>query len=314
MTQSLRIAFMGTPDFAVSALAALCGTRHEIVCVYTQPPRPKGRGQQVQPTAVQAYAETRGLKVLSPTTLKMPAAQAEFAAHNIDVAVVAAYGLLLPQAVLDAPRYGCLNIHASLLPRWRGASPIQRSLWAGDSETGISIMQMDAGLDTGPVILKRAIPIDAQSTSSLLHDALSVLGAEMIIDVLGTLAAAGSLSAEKQDNALATHAPLLTKEDGKVDWMQSTAAIDRQIRALNPWPGVWTMQQKKRLKILQAVPSENAYVSSHQPGTVLDKQGDIQCGQGVLRLLRVHPEGANKPMDFAAAVNGGYIAPHDVLG
>lgn len=306
---------MGTPDFALAALTAIVErTGHEVVCVYSQPPRPKGRGHEVQPSPVHVYAESRGIPVFTPKSLKSAEAQAEFAAHDLDVAVVAAYGLILPKAVLDAPKFGCLNIHASLLPRWRGASPIQRAIWAGDDKTGITIMQMDEGLDTGPEILKRSLPITSQTNASMLHDRLAILGADMIAEVLDTLAATRArLPSVPQDDEGYTYAPLLKKEDGQVRWGQSAAEIDRQVRALNPWPGVWTNAGGKRLKILEAVPGEGRADDVIEAGKILNKRGDIVCGDGVLlRLLRVQPEG-KAAMDFPSALNGHYLEIGQVL-
>lgn len=288
---------MGTPDFAVRPLAALHRAGHEIVAVYSQPPRPKGRGQQVQNAPVHEYAATHGLAVYTPLSLKNPAAQAEFAALKPDVAIVAAYGLILPRAVLDAPRFGCLNIHASLLPRWRGASPIQRAILAGDSETGITIMQMDQGLDTGPMIEKRTIALDERSTVASVHDDLAALGAEMIVQIVEKLSASGQLTAKPQDDTQATYAPLLTKEDGIIDWARSAAEIGRQIRALNPWPGTWATIKGRRVKILAARPAD-----SPRTGPEF-----MPCGDGnVLEILTLQPEG-KKQMDVRAAINGGYL-------
>jgi methionyl-tRNA formyltransferase len=306
---------MGTPDFALAALKSIAEeTEHEIVCVYSQPPRPKGRGQLVQPSPVQDYAEGNGIPVYTPKSLKTAEAQAEFAAHTLDVAVVAADGLILPKASLDAPKFGCLNIHASLLPRWRGASPIQRAIWAGDIQTGITIMQMDEGLDTGPEISKRAIPITGDTTSASLHDDLAALGGRMIVEVLAQLAAArAKLPAAPQNDAEYTYAPLLKKEDGQVHWGRSAAEIDRQIRALNPWPGVWTGAGGKRLKILAAGLTTERAGDVIEAGKILNKQGDVVCGDGtVLRLTRVQPEG-KAAMDVAAALNGGYLAVGESL-
>lgn len=323
MTDSkpLRIAFMGTPDFALAALTAMEG--FEVVCVYSQPPRPKGRGHQVQSSPVHAYAESKGIPVYTPKSLKSLEAQAEFAAHDLDVAVVAAYGLILPKAVLEAPRFGCLNIHASLLPRWRGASPIQRAIWAGDTQTGITIMQMDEGLDTGPEISKRSLPIKAETTSSTLHDALAILGGEMIVEVLGRLTKTRErLAANAQDDAEYTYAPLLKKEDGQIHWNQSAVQIERQIRALNPWPGVFGVIGEKRFKIVESsLRAERSNPKSGEialsplaprndemeRGKILNKQGDVVCGDGsVLRLVKIQPEG-KAAMDFAALLNGKYL-------
>lgn len=321
MKESLKIIFMGTPDFALSALQQIHEySGHDVAAVYSQPPRPRGRGHKLQPTPVDEYASRHGIPVYTPKSLKQPEAQKEFAALNADVAVVAAYGLLLPPAILEAPAYGCLNIHASLLPRWRGASPIQQAILHGDEQTGVTIMQMDAGLDTGPMSAKESVPITAQTTAAGLHDELAALGGDMIVQVLDEMAAAKSrLPAEPQNEAEATYAPLLSKQDGRIDWTQTAQQIDRQIRALNPWPGVWTELEGKRFKILQAFPNlpppaggreEDAGASEGGggiPGTLLDRKGHIVCGQNsVLRLSRIQPPGA-KPMDFSAAVNGGYI-------
>lgn len=308
----LRVGFMGTPDFALAALKAICEAGYNVVCVYSQPPRPKGRGQQIQLSPVHAFAAERGIPVFTPKTLKNPEIQAEFAAHNLDIAVVAAYGLILPKAVLDAPHFGCINIHASLLPRWRGASPIQRAVWAGDGQSGVTLMQMDEGLDTGPEIMKEAIDLTSETTAASLHDALAELGGRMIVRALDTLAEKSErLPAKAQEAEGVTYASLLKKEDGRVDWSQSAEAIDRQIRALNPWPGVWTEVGGKRLKILAAVPEGNAQKSS-QGGMLLDVSGRVSCGGGVLKLLSVQPESA-KAMDASSAINGGYLKVGDTL-
>lgn len=299
---------MGTPDFAVAPLRALYEAGHEIIAVYTQPPRPKGRGQDVQKSPVQMFAEKKSIPVFHPKTLKNEEAQTEFAALQADVAVVAAYGLLLPKAVLQAPKYGCINIHASLLPRWRGASPIQRSIWAGDHESGVTLMQMDEGLDTGPMIAMEKIPLTSETTASSLHDALAILGAEMIVKAAGDLAAHEKLHATPQDNAGATYASLLKKEDGIIDWKKSAVDIDRQIRALNPWPGTWANFEGKRMKILSAIPSPQPSPGGRGSlGVVLDKTGNILCGENTsLQITLLQPEG-KKPMDLASALNGGYI-------
>lgn len=310
LNSKLRIGFMGTPDFAATALEALCKSNHEIVCVYSQPPRPKGRGHKVQSSPVHTYADKQGIPVFTPESLKDTAAQEEFAAHNLDVAIVAAYGLLLSQAALDAPKYGCLNIHGSLLPRWRGASPIQQAIWAGDTQTGISIMQMERGLDTGPVIKERSVPITGDTIASSLHDQLSTIGGELMIEVIEQLAAgeAGSdnrLPAIVQDEALTTYAPLLTKDNSRINWSQTSEEIDRQIRALNPWPGVWSMFEDSRVKVLDAVPL--AQNTDKPAGTILDKTGNVACGSGsIIQLTKIQPAGT-KAMDFASALNGGYI-------
>jgi methionyl-tRNA formyltransferase len=296
---------MGTPHFAVPALEALINTGHDIVAVYTQPPRPAGRGQHVQKSPVHDCAEKHGIPVFTPRTLKTPEAQSEFAAQNADVAVVAAYGLILSKAVLDAPKNGCINIHASLLPRWRGASPIQHAIWKGDHESGITIMQMDVGLDTGDMLKKGVVPITQQTTCTQLHDALSAIGGTLIVDVLENLE---DIKPEKQDDAQSNYAPMLKKDDGKINWLESATGINCQIRALNPWPGTFTTANGKRIKVLEAVPD----AGSGAAGTVLNKAGHVACGRDVLKLVKIQPDGG-KPMDFAAALNGNYIKIGDVL-
>lgn len=315
MSTPLRIVFMGTPDFAAVALKALMSAPYEIVCAYSQPPRPKGRGHKVQKSPVHELAEANGVPVYTPNSLKDKDAQEQFAAHKADIAIVAAYGLLLPQAILDAPKHGCLNIHGSLLPRWRGASPIQRAIWSGDEKSGITIMQMDKGLDTGDMIAKSEITLSTDMTSTKLHDALADMGAQLTVQVLNDLCTNGQLNAEKQDNDLATYAHLLKKSDGQVDWQSPALEIDRQIRALNPWPGVWAEIQGKRFKIHEASLADVEYPNyagalcdeGLKPGAVLNKNGLMLCGvKTVLKLHKIQPEG-KKPMDFTSAVNGGYI-------
>ena len=280
----LRLAFMGSPDFAVPALRALHEAGHDIAAVYCQPPRPAGRGQAVRPCPVHAAAEGMGLPVRSPARLKRDEAEhAAFRALNLDVAVVAAYGLILPQAMLDAPHRGCLNIHASLLPRWRGAAPIQAAILAGDTETGITIMQMDAGLDTGAMLLRDAVPITPATTASDLHDALAAMGARLI---LRTLDEAPPAVAQPQEGA--TYAPKLTRDDGRIDWSREAAALDRQVRALNPWPGTFAILDGEVLKILAATPE----AGQGPPGTVLDEALlVVATGCGALRLARIQAPG-----------------------
>jgi methionyl-tRNA formyltransferase len=233
----MRLIFMGTPDFSVPALDALVAAGHEVACVYTQPPRPGGRGQRPRPSAVQARAEALGLPVRSPVNFREPADRDRMAALGADLGVVVAYGLILPQAVLSGPAAGCLNIHASLLPRWRGAAPIQRAILAGDAETGVSIMRMEAGLDTGPVLLREAVPIAPGDTAGTLHDALAALGARLIVEALARL---DGLVAVPQDEAVATYAAKIDKAEARVDWTRPAEAVDRQIRGLSPNPGAWT--------------------------------------------------------------------------
>ena len=310
----LKIIFMGTPDFAVPALERLIDSDHEVIAAYSQPPRPKGRGQQVQNSPVHEVAARHDIPVFTPRSLKKDeAARQQFLLMNADVAVVAAYGLILPKDILEGPRFGCLNIHGSLLPRWRGASPIQHSIWKGDGESGNCIMKMEEGLDTGPVISRRAVPIRAQTTSTSLYGELAALGAAMIHEVIDDIAARDALPPfTAQDDALSTYAPMLKKEDGLIDWNQSAAEIDCQIRGLNPWPGVYTFNGKgHRLKVLEAIPADER--TSAAPGTIFGK-GLVACGQGsVLKLIKVQPDNA-KPMDIAGAVNGRYISEGMMLG
>ncbi|MDR3450246.1 MAG: methionyl-tRNA formyltransferase [Alphaproteobacteria bacterium] len=297
-THPLRIAFMGTPDFAVVALRALHEAGHEIAAIYCQPPKPAGRGQQVQKTPVQIAAEEMGLEVRHPRTLRDAAEQELFRALNLDVAVVAAYGLILPQAILDAPKQGCLNIHGSLLPRWRGAAPIQRAILAGDKESGITIMQMDAGLDTGAMLLTGKTPITDKTTAQSLHDALAAIGADLIVRALNDLAA-GELHPVAQPEEGATYAAKLTREDGKIDWHRTAAEIDRQIRALTPWPGCSFMLENEPIKILAAeiVDKKGA------PGILLDEQFTVACGKQALRLTSLQRAG-KKPTDGASLLRG----------
>lgn len=292
---------MGTPDFAVPVLAALHKSEHQVICLYTQPPRPKGRGHKVQKSPTHLYADEHDIAVFHPKSLKTPESQKEFAAHNLDVAIVGAYGLILPKAILNAPKYGCINIHASLLPRWRGASPIQHAIWKGDAMSGVTLMQMDEGLDTGPEIVKQSIPITTQTTAQSLHDDLADLGGEMIIEAINQLAQNRNLPSIPQDDSQSNYAPLLKKEDGKIDWNQTAAEIDRQIRALNPWPGTYVSDFKiKEVSLTDQTTDKLA-------GTILDKSGHIACGDGtVLQLKSLQPAG-KKPMDFASALNGGYV-------
>ena len=311
MKAPLRVVFMGTPDFSVPALRMMVDHGFNVVAVYSQPPRPKGRGQQVQKSPVHEAADALGIPVYTPLSLKKDAeAQTTFAAHNADIAVVAAYGLILPQAVLDAPRYGCLNIHASLLPRWRGASPIQHAIWHGDAQSGVGIMQMEAGLDTGAVIAERAVPIRPTTTAQSLHDELSALGAALMVEILQKTQDHGQQTATPQNEAHVTYAGLLTKDDGRVDWTRSAAEIDRQIRALTPWPGVWTTVNGKRLKIIAAVP-DNAVNGA--PGTLTGRGDVVACGDGMgMRLVTVQPENG-RAMDASAAINGKSLNPGDIL-
>ena len=298
----LRLAFMGTPDFSVPALQALIGAGHDIAAVYSQPPRPAGRGQKLTPSPVHAFAEAQRITVHTPKTLRSPEAQAEFAALALDCAVVVAYGLILPKAILDAPRLGCVNIHASLLPRWRGAAPIQRAIQAGDSESGVTIMQMDEGLDTGPMLLCETVPITPQTTGQGLHDALSALGGRMIVTALEGLAD-GTLSATPQPDAGVTYAAKLSKEEALIDWTRPAVELERQIRAFDPWPGSFFLHQGERLKVLAAELAEGSGV----PGTLLDDNLTVACGEASRRLTRLQRPG--KGAMTAEALLRGYALP-----
>jgi methionyl-tRNA formyltransferase len=291
----MRIAFMGSPDFAVPALRALHRAGHRVAAVYCQPARPAGRGQAIRRCPVHVEADELGLEVRTPVRLRTdPVAQQAFAALDLDAAVVAAYGLILPPAMLDAPIRGCLNIHASLLPRWRGAGPIQAAILAGDAETGITIMQMEAGLDTGPMLLWQTVPITPRTTTAILHDALAELGGRLILDAL-----ASPPAPVPQIDADATYAPKLTREDGRIDWTQPAAAIERRIRAFDPWPGTFTTLGDVPFKILAALPVE----ASGIPGTTIDAALTVACGSQAIRLTRVQLPGRGG-LDTGAFLRG----------
>lgn len=300
----MRIIFMGTPDFAVPALRALHAAGHDIMCVYTQPPRPAGRGKKLMPSPVQQAAEELGLPVRTPVSLRNAEAQAEFAALAADVAVVAAYGLILPQAVLDAPMHGCLNIHASLLPRWRGAAPIHRAVMAGDAETGVTIMQMEAGLDTGPMLHKVAVPVGRKTTGELFAE-LGALGAAAMVEVLADLAA---FPPEVQDDAAAIYAPKIDKAEARIDWAESAEVIERKVRGLAPFPGAWFELGGERVKLLLA----EVVDASGAPGTVRDDDFTIACGSGAIRPLKL--QRAGKPvLSRAEFLRGRPVAAEVVL-
>jgi len=297
----MRVIFMGTPEFSVPVLDALVGAGHEVAAVYCQPPRPAGRGKRDRPGPVQARAEELGLPVRHPVSLKGAQEQADFAALDADAAVVVAYGLILPQAVLDAPRLGCLNIHASLLPRWRGAAPIQRAIMAGDAETGVCIMRMEAGLDTGPVLLRAAVPIGPEETAGGLHDRLSGLGARLIVEALARL---DSLQPEPQPEAGVTYAAKIDKAEARVDWRRPAEEVDRQIRGLSPVPGAWCMVAGARVKLLASRLTHGAGA----PGEVLDGAATVACGQGAVRLLRLQRAG-RAAQDAGEFLRGMALAP-----
>jgi len=306
---------MGTPEFAVGPLAALYEAGHHILAVYSQPPRPAGRGKKLQASPVQQWAEAHDIPVFHPKSLKRDeAARDAFVAlaQDADLGVVAAYGLILPQEVLDAPKHGCMNMHGSLLPRWRGAAPIQYSIWKGDEETGVTIMQMDVGLDTGDMLYKGSVPISAQTTAASLHDDLSALGAQLMVKAADDLARGALAAPQKQDDSLSNYASMLKKEDGIIAWDNTAHEIDRQVRALNPWPGTFVMQGDEPLKIKAGHVVDN--VTSNEPcGTLLNKQGDIACGGGgIYRITLIQPAG-KKAMDVASALNGGYLKIGDII-
>lgn len=280
----MKLVFMGTPDFSVPVLEALVAAGHEILAVYSQPPRPAGRGKKERPSPVQAKAEELDLLVRYPTSLKTEEAQAEFVALGADVAVVVAYGLLLPQAILDAPKHGCLNIHASLLPRWRGAAPIHRAIMAGDAETGVCIMQMEAGLDTGPVLLRQTTSIGAEETTAQLHDHLSQIGASAIVDALAVLP---DLAPEPQPDEGVTYAAKIDKAEARIDWAAPAIEVDRKIRGLSPFPGAWCDIEGQRVKLLGSRLADGQGTA----GAVLDDALTIACGEGAVQLTRLQRAG-----------------------
>jgi methionyl-tRNA formyltransferase len=308
----MRIAFMGTPPFAARALEALIAAGHQIAAVYSQPPRPAGRGHKLVKSAVQTLAESHGIEVRTPERLKSPEEHAAFAALDLDLAVVAAYGLILPKAILDAPRLGCLNIHASLLPRWRGAAPIQRAILAGDKEAGVTIMRMDVGLDTGPMLLKGAVPIGRWTTTVSLTEELADLGAKLVVEAIDRLEK-GDLPDIPQPAEGMTYAAKLDRTDGTIDWMQSAAEIDRRVRALNPWPGTSFTLKGERIKLLEATPT----AASGVPGTVIGTSEDgspiAACGTGALKLTLLQRPG-KAAQDGASFLRGFALPPGTLLG
>ena len=297
----MRIVFMGTPDFAVTALMRIAAL-HEVAAVYCQPARPAGRGQQDRPSPVETFAAAKGFPVRTPKSLKSKEAQDEFAAWNADVAVVAAYGLILPQAVLDAPKHGCVNIHASLLPRWRGAAPIQRAIMAGDAETGVTIMKMDAGLDTGAMLLSGVVPITDATTAGELHDSLAVQGGDLIVKALAGIAA-GTLPATPQPEAGVTYAAKIDKAEAKIDFAKPAREVVRHINGLSPFPGAWFAHGTERIKVLAA----EAVADTGAVGTVLDDRLAIGCAAGAVRLTLVQRAGRG-PMPVDAFMRG-YALP-----
>ncbi len=294
----LRIAFMGTPDFALVALKQLVAAGHDVVCVYSQPPRPAGRGQKETPTPVHAWAQEQSIEVRTPVSLQSDDQKQAFADLDLDVAVVAAYGLILPKAILDAPKYGCLNIHASLLPRWRGAAPIQRAILAGDDKTGVTIMQMDVGLDTGDMLLVGDIPITSETYANALHDDLAELGGKLIVEALEKLPL-GGLRAIKQPEDGVTYAAKLEKSEAQLDFTDDAAALERKIRAFTPWPGAYFEFGKERIKVQAAIVTDQ----TGPVGTILDDNLTIACGNGTLRPTRIQRPG-KAVMDTDAVLRG----------
>lgn len=286
---------MGTPEFSVPALSALIEAGHEIACVYSQPPRPAGRGHKKRLSPIQELAESLDLDARQPSSLGEKTVQAEFLSLNADVAVVVAYGLILPKPILSAPRLGCLNIHASLLPRWRGAAPIQRAILAGESETGITIMRIDDGLDTGPILAVERVPITKKTTATNLHDELANIGARLIVEVLSN----DLPSPVSQPEEGVTYAQKLDRAEGRIDWTRTSSEIDRRVRALNPWPGVWCELNSERLQILSVKPVNGSGV----PGTVIAEPLIVACGEGALQIDQVQRAGRSK-MPTADFVRG----------
>jgi methionyl-tRNA formyltransferase len=302
----LRIVFMGTPEFSVPTLAELIGAGHDVAAVYTQPPRPAGRGQHAVKSPVQLFAESAGLQVLTPNTLRTPDTHAAFAAHAADAAVVVAYGLILPVAVLQAPRLGCLNMHGSKLPRWRGAAPMQRAIMAGDTETAAMVMQMDAGLDTGPVCLAERIVIGPNMTTGELHDIMKLQGASLIVRALAALER-GSLTTTAQPADGITYAAKIEKAEAHIDFRQPADVVHNRVRGLSPFPGAWlelTIAGKiERLKVLRTTHADG----SGTPGTTLDDNLTVACGTGAIRLVELQRAG-KRPMPAAEFLRGTAIA------
>ncbi len=296
--RSLRLIFMGSPDFSVPVLAALLEAGHEVICVYSQPPRPAGRGQKERPAPVHAYAQAQGIPVRVPASLKDPEEAESFTALKADAAVVAAYGLLLPAAFLDAPRFGCLNVHASLLPRWRGAAPIQHAILAGDGDSGITIMKVTEELDAGDILLAESLPITPQTTAQSLHDELSELGARLMVTALEGMAG-GSLTPHPQPQEGVTYAGKLTAAEGRLQWSRPAGELERRVRAFTPWPGAWFEwettdgDKRERIRVLsaQVVEDGEGTEPGAEPGTVLDDALTIACGEGALRIKRLQRPG-----------------------
>ncbi|GGI91812.1 methionyl-tRNA formyltransferase [Shewanella gelidii] len=311
----LNIIFAGTPDFAARHLQALIDSEHNVVAVYTQPDRPAGRGKKLAASPVKQLAQAHNIEVYQPKSLKQSEAQEQLAAIQADIMVVVAYGLILPQIVLDTPRLGCINVHGSILPRWRGAAPIQRALWAGDKSTGVTIMQMDIGLDTGDMLLKTNLPIEDSDTSASLYEKLAEQGPEALITALSGLAN-GSLTAEKQQESLANYAEKLSKEEAQIDWNKSAKSLWQEVRAFNPWPVSHFQLQGQTIKVWQTEICETT--TNAKPGTIVStgKQGiDVATGNGIIRLITLQLPG-KKPLAASDILNsrGDWFAPQTQLG
>jgi methionyl-tRNA formyltransferase len=307
---ALRLVFMGTPGFALPTFHALRAAGHRIVAAYTQPPRPAGRGHKARRSPVHEAADAAGIPVRTPASLKDVAEQRSFVAMEPDAVVVVAYGLILPRPILAAPRLGCLNLHASLLPRWRGAAPIQRAIIAGDAETGVSVMLMAAGLDTGPVLLTRSVGIGHDATAGQLHDELATLGAPLMVEALEGLAR-GRLEPQPQADEGVTYAPKIEPEEGWLDWRRPAVELERLARGLEPSPGAWCLIDGERIKVARAALVQNPAVAP--PGTVLDERLAVACGEGALRLLTVQRAGRAR-MDTEAFLRGFAVPPGTRLG
>ncbi|MBO6825094.1 MAG: methionyl-tRNA formyltransferase [Sneathiella sp.] len=303
----LRLAFMGTPDFSCTVLQALLDSEHDIVCVYSQPPRRAGRGKTLRPTLVHQLAEKHGVEVRTPKSLKDVEEQAYFEALKLDAAVVVAYGLLLPTAILDAPKYGCLNIHASLLPRWRGAAPIQRAIMAGDAETGVGIMQMAAGLDTGDVLAEARTPIHSDTTAGSLHDTLAELGADLLLKTLPVLGTADYKPVVQPEEGI-TYARKIDKAEAKVDWSKSAEELSCHIRGLSPFPGAYFEKEGTRIKLLNVEVCDG----DGEPGVLIDDQLTVACGSRALKLTLLQRAGKS-PMDTKTFLNGYPFKKGEVL-
>lgn len=303
----LRLIFMGTPAFAVPALAALIESRHKVIAAYTRAPKPAGRGMREAKSPVHRLAEKHDIPVFTPRNFKREEDAETFREHKADAAVVAAYGLILPEEVLEAPRLGCINIHASLLPRWRGAAPIQRAILAGDRESGISIMVMDEGLDTGPVLAREAVALTEKETGGRLHDKLAALGASLIVPALEGFAA-GKLVPAPQDEAKAAYAPKIQRGETLIDWEKSATEVDRQVRAFQPRPGAWFPWRGKRFQVLEGTTSKGR----GKPGEVLDDRLTVACGRGAYRIEKLQREG-KKPLSADAFLRGTPVKKGEVL-